>query len=151
MDNASLERRITLRLLSYWEKQRRGRDMPTEQDIDPQDVRDLWPNCFIVHVEDLGKADYQYSFLGEAIARAYQGNLLDGSTTLVGTPYADRLNACYSEVIINRKPLIDEGEFRNIHQETIKYRQCLLPLGDEDGVTAIFGGMRYKIFSTNKV
>jgi hypothetical protein len=29
----------------------------------------------------------------------------------------------------------------------VKYRQCLLPLGEEGDVKAVFGGMRYKIYT----
>ncbi len=45
--------------------------MPAEQDIDPDDIRDLWDSCFLIRVKDLGKADYNYTYLGEAIIEAY--------------------------------------------------------------------------------
>ncbi len=44
-----------------------------------------------------------------------------------------------------RKPLIEEGEFTNQHNETVKYRQCLLPLGEGDEVHAIFGVLHIKV------
>lgn len=142
------ERRITVRLLSYWEKLRRGLPMPTEQDIDPDHIQDLWDHCFLVHVEDLQKDGYQYTYLGKAIHDAYQGGLSEADTGGLVSPNAERLADCYMEVMHTRKPLVDEGEFKNIHGDVVKYRQCLLPLGEGDTVSAIFGGMRYKIYSS---
>jgi hypothetical protein len=140
------ERRVTIRLLSYWEKLRKGRVMPAEGDIDPDHMGDLWDHCFLIHIKDLEKEGYSYSHLGEEIKNAYQGGLSDTYTDGLISPNAARLTDCYMEIIESRKPVIDVGEFRNGRGDLVKYRQCLLPLGSGDKVEAIFGGMRYKIF-----
>ncbi len=142
-----LERRITLRLIAYWEKLRRGNVMPTEDDIDPDYLKDLWDYCFLIHVKDLDKPDYNYTYLGDAIKKAYQGELSsveEGS--MVASPNAKELAVSYEKVIKTCTPLLDEGEFVNMHNDVVKYRQCLLPLGENGKVDAIFGGMRFKIF-----
>lgn len=138
------ERRITVRLLAYWEKLRRGRTMPAEQDIDPEHIQDLWDNCFLIHIRDLGKEGYQYTYLGDEIKKAYQGDIASDDTSGMVSPNSRRLKACYSEIVRTSKPLVDEGEFKNLHGDIIKYRQCLLPLGEGGQVAAIFGGMRYR-------
>lgn len=120
--------------------------MPTEQDIDPEDIQDLWDNCFLIHTNDLAKPDYNYIYLGQAVMEAYRGGLSDSDPALLLSPNATKLASCYVQVITQRKPLIDEGEFYNLHHQLVKYRQCLLPLGKDGKVDAIFGGMRYKIF-----
>lgn len=140
------ERRITLRLLAYWEKARGNKLMPREQDIDPDHIEDLWDHCFLIHLKDLQKEGYHYTYLGEAIKMAYQGGLSEADTNGLVSPNAAHLADCYMEIMHSRKPLVDEGEFRNGHGDLVKYRQCLLPLGDGETVDAIFGGMRYKIF-----
>jgi len=143
-----IERRITLRLLSYWEKLRRGRPMPTEQDIDPEDLPDLWESCFLIHVRDLSKADYNYTYLGEKIADAYTHGTIKNDPESSKHPTANHLTRNFAQVVGTCKPLLEEGEFLNLRQETVKYRQCLLPLGADGKIEAIFGGMHFKIFLT---
>ena len=140
------ERRITLRLLSYWEKIRRDRAMPSESDIVAAEIADLWEHCFLVHVADIHKAGHHFAYLGEAIRRAYAGALSDVEASRLISPNVERLADCYMEIIHTQKPVVDEGEFRNHSGELVKYRQCLLPLGEAGEVQAIFGGMRYKLF-----
>ena len=142
------ERRITVRLLSYWEKLRRGRAMPTEQDLDPDHIEDLWDHCFLLHSKQLANPDYHYTYFGSEIKKAYQGDLSDVQMAGVLSPNALHITACFQKIIATHKPLVDEGEFRNLKGDVVKYRQCMLPMGDGDQVHAIFGGMRYKIFSS---
>lgn len=121
--------------------------MPTEADIDPDDLQDLWDYCFLIHVKDLSQPDYNYTYLGKAIQQAYNGELTDNDSGCgVASPNAGKLAVSYTKVIETRAPLIDEGEFINLRTDLVKYRQCLLPLGDGDKVDAIFGGMRFKVF-----
>ncbi|MEQ1790516.1 MAG: PAS domain-containing protein [Rickettsiales bacterium] len=141
-----LERRITLRLISYWEKMRKQNAMPAEADIDPDDLQDLWGYCFLIHVKDLDKPDYNYIYLGQEIQHAYQGELAGCDAGAIASPNAGKLADSYTKVIETCLPLLDEGEFVNLHNDVVKYRQCLLPLGKDGKVDAIFGGMRFKIF-----
>lgn len=142
-----IERRITLRLLAYWEKLRGDRLMPTEENINPDDIEDLWDSCMLIHVRDLDRKDYNFTYLGAAIIEAYRHGLPPDDPDKLASPNAGTLAHSYSKVIATMKPVLEEGEFRNPHNELIKYRQVLLPLGDENGVKAIFGGMRFKIFT----
>lgn len=146
-DASVIERRITLRLMAYWEKMRRGNPMPTEADIDPDDLQDLWDYCFLIHVKDLDKPDYNYTYLGKAIHDAYQGALSGDEGADIASPNASKLAHSYNKLIETRSPLLEEGEFTNMHNDLVKYRQCLLPLGEGQRVDAIFGGMRFKVFT----
>lgn len=141
-----VERRITLRLLAYWEKLRGDRVMPAERDIDPEDIADLWDNCFLVHTADLGKPDYNFTYLGQGILDAYRFGLSEDDPNGLISPNADSLSHGYAQVMATGKPLLQEGEFHNLHNDIVRFRQCLLPLGEEDEIQAIFGGMRFKIF-----
>lgn len=147
METSALERRITLRLIAYWERLRKQNAMPVEADIDPSDLHDLWGYCFLIHVKDLDKPDYNYTYLGKEIQRAYQGDLAGDDAGAIASPNAGKLADSYAKVIETCAPLLDEGEFVNLHNEVVKYRQCLLPLGEGNKVDAIFGGMRFKICS----
>lgn len=146
-DPSVIERRITLRLMAYWEKLRKNNPMPVEADIDPDDLQDLWDYCFLIHVKDLNKPDYNYTYLGKAIQEAYSADLAGDEGAGIASPNAGKLANSYTKVIETRSPLLEEGEFLNLHNDVVKYRQCLLPLGSGDKVDAIFGGMRFKVFT----
>lgn len=144
--SSAAERRITLRMLSYWERLRGQRDMPKEEDIDPDDLQDLWDSCFLLHVQDLGKTDYNYTYLGENIAKVlHEGADLDSQEVYHATQL-QALTKNYHQVVLDRKPLLEEGEFQNMAGHTVKFRQCLLPLGHSGKVLAIMGGVRFKVF-----
>ena len=146
IDAAAIERRITLRLVGYWEKLRGTRSMPVEDDIDPDDLQDLWDYCFLIHTKDLNKPDYNYTYLGRALETAYDGQLTADHTGSHGSLNASKLSGSYKKVISEKVPHFEEGQFTNLHNDIVKYRQCLLPLGENGRVDAIFGGMRFKIF-----
>ena len=120
--------------------------MPSETDINPEDISDLWDYCFLVHTKDLNKADYTFTYLGPAVLDAYRGGLSGNDVNGVIAPHIGRLTEHYTQIQKTHKPVIDEGEFLNLNNQVVKYRQCLLPLGEKNRVDAIFGGMRYKIF-----
>ena len=141
-----IERRITLRLLAYWEKLRRDKIMPSEEELDPDDLQELWDYCFLIHTKDLSKEDYNYTYIGKELQKAYHGELTKADCLDLSSLNARKLSGNYETVINSKTPLIDEGEFVNMHNDLVKYRECLLPLGCDGKVDAIFGGMRFKLF-----
>lgn len=145
-NDSAKERRLTLRLLGYWERLRRGRLMPTENDINPEDIDDLWDYCFLVQVRDMTKEDYNYTYLGNAIVEAYRAGLSEDEPAGMISPAAGKMAPNYAKILETKQPIMQEGEFANLRGQTVKFRQCLLPLGHDDVVDAIFGGMRFKIF-----
>ena len=147
MESLMMERRITLRLLGYWEKLRGMRAMPTVTDVVADDIQDLWDNCLLVQVSDADTSDYQYTYLGSAISDAYRTGSEDGEGGQPALATAS-LAAGYRKVVETGKPLLDEGEFYNPNNHLVKYRLCLLPLGEGERVQAIFGGMRFKIYTS---
>ncbi len=140
-----LERRITLRLVAYWERIRGARDMPVEDDIDPDAIPELWEDCFLLHTQDLKQEGYNYIYLGEHVAQLYAEGLSAGDCEGVEHFNTARLGGSFQKVIDTRKPVIEEGSMRNALGRTVLYRQCLLPLGSGGGVEAILGGIRYKL------
>ena len=42
------ERRFTQRLLYYWDEIRADRLMPSEYDIDPEAIAEIWDHCFLL-------------------------------------------------------------------------------------------------------
>jgi len=143
MADSPLERRATLRLLAYWEKLRGGRLMPSERDIKADDIADLWPSCFLVHGAGKAPAEYRYSYMGEAVAEICRFGCEHDSVALHPQ---DELQG-FAQVFATGKPLIDEGEFLNAAQEIVRFRRCLLPLGEDGAVQAIFGVARFRLFA----
>lgn len=143
--SSGMERRLTLRLLNYWEDIKGDKFLPHENDIDPDQLSDLWEYCFVIQVRDLDKSDYNYTYLGTAIREAYTAGI-DNEDPDIASPNANKLTLKYQHVITTVQPVLEEGEFNNMRGQIIKYRQCLLPLGTDRTVEAIFGGMRFKIF-----
>ena len=144
-----MERRVTLRLLAYWEKMRRDRAMPDVPDINSADLEDLWDSCFLVHIPDPAQEDYHYSYLGQAIREAYRFGEAKGDSQELVLPVIGKLATGYNKVRATAKPLLEEGEFRNLSNQLVRYRQCLLPLGEKEEVRAIFGGMLFRIFTVD--
>ena len=141
------ERRLTLRLLRYWHELRGIRAMPEENDIDPDEIGEDWGFCFLLQSRDIANIqDYNFTYLGDHIRRAYFDGAIDVHNEFLVGPNAYRLGNHFSRVIETAAPVIDEGEFITLHGRRVLYRQALLPLGNENkGVEAIFGGMNYKI------
>jgi hypothetical protein len=141
------ERRLGLRLLRYWHEKRGTRPMPVESDIDPEELGLDWAYCFLLQSRDVANIqDYNFTYLGTHIMRAYFDKSIDEHNQFIVGPNAYRLSTHFARVLDTRAPVLDEGMFETVHGRTVLYRQVLLPLGAPDhGVEAIFGGMNCKI------
>lgn len=137
------ERRITLRLLSYWERKRAGRDMPTEIDINPADIADLWEYCFLIHARDVAASGLQFTYIGLAIEEMYRFGLPKDDERDSLHPQLSLLVPAYNEVVAKKAPHISEWELSNPHGDKLLTRQVLLPLGENGRVDAVFGGLRF--------
>ncbi len=141
------ERRLSLRLMRYWNEKRGTRAMAIENDIDPEILGTDWDYCFLLQARDVANIqDYNFTYLGENIMKAYFDKALDAHNQFMVGPNAFRLSTHFSKVLETKAPVVDEGEFTTLQGRKVLYRQVLLPLGHVDGVVdAIFGGMNYKI------
>jgi hypothetical protein len=140
------ERRLSLRLLRYWNEKRGAREMPVENDIDPEELGEDWDFCFLLQSRDVSNIqDYNFTYLGNKILRAYFDKSLDEHNQFMVGPNAYKLSSQFSKVIEARSPALLAGEFFTIQGQQVLYRQILLPLGGPSGkVEAVFGGMNYK-------
>lgn len=141
------ERRLTLRLLRYWQDLRGMRNMPEEPEIDPDALGPDWGFCFLLQSRDVANTqDYNFTYLGDRIMGAYFDREIDEHNEFLVGPNAYRLGTHFARVLETAAPVIDEGEFLTLQARRVLFRQVLLPLGtDETSVEAIFGGMNYKI------
>ncbi len=144
---ALAHKRLHERLLAYWQELRGNRAFPKEHDINPDDLEDVWDSCFLLQVIGKG-ADmrFRYSYLGSALIEAYGNDLTDQDVcaTLID-PTTPNMIKKSAEVVKQRVQMVDESEFVNSLGMRIKYRSCLLPLGEKPNeVNYILGAMRWK-------
>lgn len=142
------ERRLSVQLFNYWSRLRKGRAYPAEDDIEPTDIPGIWPHCFLIQTNDLQnrkKADFTY--LGGEIVQLYHDLLAEDDESDFISPNTSHLSQNFWMVIERKLPLMQSGEFTSSRGCTIKFRQCLLPLGKTDEfVESIFGCARLKIY-----
>lgn len=141
------ERRLSLRLLRYWQEKCQLRAMPEENDIDPEELGNDWDFCFLLQARDVTNVqDYNFTYLGKKIMNAYFDKAIDEHNQFMVGPNAFRLSNHFNRVLETSLPVLDEGEFETLHGRRVLYRQVLLPLGTpHNSVEAIFGGMNYKV------
>lgn len=146
----SNHRRIPDIIMQYWdEKRTAGSLFPAEDAIVPEELAALgcWKDCFFIKVRDIMKeTDYHYSYFGQALVNAYGDDLTETSLRNFASPDAENLAEKYYEVIATKHPVTNESEFTNARNIRVRYRQCLVPLGQGDSVKAILGAMRYRLY-----
>ena len=124
-----IERRLNLRLLAYWEKKRGLAAMPKLSDVEPTDLIDFWQFCFIVKID--GKGGFE---------KMHAGHSMDWKWL------EPRLGPYLEQVVTKGAPCLEEGELTSDEGYLVKFRQCLMPLGDESGIQGILGGVRFRSF-----
>ena len=142
------EYRYHERLQKYWDGLRGNRKFPSENEINPDDLSDIWPSCFLISIDDVTRRlGYRYSYLGESLIEAYGDDINNPEITmrLVSSSDAPMIHK-FDEVLKSMQPVIDESEFVNLKHLNIRYRTCLLPLGTDGVVTHIIGCMRWKVY-----
>ena len=131
---AARQKRLVGKLLSYWEEKRGARAWPALADIDPEEISELWPHCFILDVANFRDFPY-FHYLGPRLAR-YSGIFLSGrydwSRTLL------KKSVChYKEALERSAPVLLEEELTQYDNAKLLFRSILLPLSD-DGDTINF-------------
>lgn len=138
------ERRISHRLVNYWQQIKEDRPLPSADAIDSDDIADMWEDCFLVriNVHSDGEITYSYDYVGNALRPVFEEGF-GHSAHLVSLP-TDKLMAMYTEMAMTNLPIVENVEEFFVDGHEMKYRQCLLPMGEEGKITHIFGGMRFK-------
>ena len=139
-----LERRLVLRLLGYWRSLLNERPFPSFADLDPAQIPDLWPHCFVL---ELAGADGRPVFraVGAALAR-------HAKRPLVGRPVSDMAaeepadslpgaaTAYVATVLQKRAPVSRGGTLRETDGTERPYRSILLPMSDDgETINGLFG------------
>lgn len=141
------ERRISHQLVHYWQQIKGDRVLPSEADIDPDELQDQWHDCFHIYLRDgggLGGAEFGYSYIGDHLLPIF----IEGGEEAHLLPLPpEKLRAAYGEMQMTKLPIVESVEEFRVEGRYVRYRLCLLPIGTAEGeIQSIFGGMRYKYY-----
>lgn len=142
------ESRSSIILREYWDKLRAKRPYPRENEINPDEIAEIWPSCFLVSIDDVThRMGFRYSYLGDKLIEAYGDDLRNPEIVMnllsTGNP---ALVEKFNEVLKTKQPTWVESEFINLKRESVKFRVSVFPLGENDRVTHILGCMRWRMY-----
>ncbi|MGE3714041.1 MAG: hypothetical protein AB7F82_05880 [Alphaproteobacteria bacterium] len=143
------EQRLTVRLRSYWDMVRKDQPYPDIHRFNTSAIEDIWPFCFRVSINHTRPPTFTYEYMGEELVKLY-GHDLTGLTVspkmahFPGSMLHQRLENLLQ---LGGQPMQDNGHLINFDGKLIRYRACLLPLGNErNGITHIICGLSCRYF-----
>jgi hypothetical protein len=139
------ERRMHVRAYNYWASLLNGRDFPSIEDLEPNDVQDFSSNSVLLDFT-CGGDNPAVPYIGAAIRD--ECGLTDDTRNIADVPsrsLLSRLTDHYMQIIANRAPVGFEAEFENQRGETICYRGILMPFSsDGEAIDFIYGVINWK-------
>ena len=139
------ERRMHVRAYNYWVSLLDGRDYPSVEDLEPQNLTDFASNSVLLDFTG-GRDNPATSYIGEAIRG--ECGLDDAVQSIAEIPsrsLLSRLTDHYLQIIANRAPVGFEAEFVNQRGQPICYRGILMPFSsDGDTIDFIYGVINWK-------
>jgi hypothetical protein len=140
------ERRINRILTAYWTELKGKRSYPSEKEINPDALKDIWDCCFMLKITggSFQQPDYTPVYMGQNIITIHESTHADNEIyrQLMQPPYGQVYRQA-KKMLVTRIPMVDEGEFANSNNMMVKYRLCVMPLGENDAIDHILGGVRW--------
>lgn len=134
---AEAERRLTYRLLNYWDVLRGQRPFPALADIDGSKIPELWPWCFVLDTQRTRSTPY-FQYLGTDLAK-YSGIYLSGEQDWRLT-LLDKAASHLDRTLAAREPIIIEDELVRYDGRQLLFRSIMLPLSDDgDAINHVLG------------
>jgi hypothetical protein len=124
------ERRLVLRLLKYWRQIAGDRGMPSQPDLSPEAMTDMWPQCYVLKLNTGSEPTYRD--IGSAFAEELGIDLL--GKPVASTPVDTLLRQAtrYWDMVADKGvPISLGGEFRHRRGELLLYRSIILPLSTD--------------------
>lgn len=160
----SIEKRLTERLIGYWEKLLSANPefnampeegavarLPDYEHFNKGLIEDVWASCFVLRVQPGERKilNYVYEYMGRSLIDVYGRDLTNMTlnSRMQNVPGAKMLKRI-DEISQAKVPITDEGQFVNEKHNTVKYRACMLPftrIGREE-VTHIVAGLSWRQF-----
>jgi hypothetical protein len=139
------ERRMHVRAYNYWTSLLDGRDYPSIEDLDPENITDFAPNSVLLDFTG-GRDNPAMPYVGVAIrAECGIGDETRHIDQVPSRSLLSRLTDHYMQIIANRAPVGFEAEFVNQRGHAICYRGILMPFSsDGDTIDFIYGVINWK-------
>lgn len=145
------EKRLTTRLINYWERMKKDGFAPQYERLNPSIINDIWQKCLVLETQPTtGDPVFTYVHCGEEISAAMGGSL--NGTVLSGNKQLYPASAIVKRAPILFKmnvlePIHDEGQFVNPQGNVVKFRACLLGFADHNNnVTHVLVGANWRVF-----
>src|SRR5438270_1104574 len=139
------ERRMHVRAYNHWVSLLQGRDFPSIEDLEPDEVEDFAEHSVLLDFT-CRHDDPAIPYVGTAIRD--ECGLDDDMRTIAELPSRSRLSRLtehYMQIIANRAPVGFEAEFDNPVGDAICYRGILMPFSsDGDAIDFIYGVINWK-------
>jgi hypothetical protein len=139
------ERRMHVRAYNYWVSLLAGRDFPSIEELESDDVQDFSAHSVLLDFT-CSRDNPSIPYVGASIRD--ECALDDGMRTIAEVPsrsLLSRLTDHYMQIIANRAPVGFEAEFENPHGKTICYRGILMPFSsDGEEIDFIYGVINWK-------
>ena len=139
------ERRMQVRAYNFWASLLTDRDLPSIEDLDPQNLPDFGPNSVLLDFS-CGIDDPAIVFLGSKLAaECGSSGPIAKLSDVPSRSLLSRITDHHLQIIANQAPIGFEAEFVNLHGVPIMYRGILLPFSsDDDTIDFIFGVINWK-------
>lgn len=144
------DRRLSTRLVHYWERLRTGQEIPLIQKLNISAISDLWISCLQLRLERShnGFNSYIYEYIGKNITALYGEDLTlrFAHSKMPGLPGTELLKTV-DHAVRDIAPALEEGQFRSTRGALVKYRACALPFSDaKRAVSHVVVGLSWKEF-----
>ena len=139
------ERRMHVRAYNHWVSLLNGRDFPSIDDLESENVEDFAAHSVLLDFT-CGRDNPAIPYVGAEIRE--ECGLDDDVRNISDVPsrsLLSRLTDHYMQIIANRSPVGFEAEFENPTGESICYRGILMPFSsDGDAIDFIYGVINWK-------
>jgi hypothetical protein len=126
------QRRMTLRLLTYWKALRGDRPFPSLKDFNVEAIPGFGPCAFLLDLTH-GEENPVFRFVGKALTADGPANLAQQPLSAVPRgALLRRITDQYPQVLMRRQPFRFDSEYVESNGVTVLFRGILLPFS-EDG------------------
>ncbi len=142
---------MQVRAYNFWAAMLDGRNFPSIEDLDPQDLPDFGP--YSVLLDFTGGIDNPaVQFLGDTLAEECgDGQAIRHLADVPARSLLSRITDHYMQILANQAPIGFEAEFVNQRESTILYRGILLPFSsDDETIDFIYGVINWKELADQK-
>ncbi len=137
---------MTFRLLSYWNRVRRGHSLPALSDININEILELYHFSFTIAI-GVNESEHYFLYFGPDLASVfgqdYTGYYLHEALNDV---MINNTIGFYDKVLEEKTPHSESSEFF-VDGREVRYRSIILPCsGNDQDVDFLIGTTNYKIF-----